>query len=87
MPGGFVLACDADVKNHYGQGFNVLFVDARVEWWPASRREEFNALLEAQKQVREKIGKDPGNRKKYLKEYGAKHAPSSGWGARGAPAR
>jgi hypothetical protein len=43
LPGDFFLAYEK-VENHK-QGFHVLCVDARVEWWPASREAEFRAKL------------------------------------------
>jgi prepilin-type processing-associated H-X9-DG protein len=71
FPGTFVLAYDKSADNHNGGGFNVLYCDAHVEWWRATRLAEFNKLLDAQDKVVEKIKKDPKNRDKYLQEYGA----------------
>ena len=42
--GDFVLAYEGPA-NHGGSGFNVLYCDAHVEWWPAARREAFEKLL------------------------------------------
>lgn len=48
MPGGFIVAYDKSLDNHDGQGRNVAFVDASVEWWPAEREEEFQRRLAEQ---------------------------------------
>ncbi|MHC4916193.1 MAG: DUF1559 family PulG-like putative transporter [Planctomycetota bacterium] len=67
LPGDFVLAYDADSGNHSGDGFNVLYCDAHVEW----RRDfvEFEELVAAQTAVIEKMRADPKNRAKYMQEY------------------
>ncbi len=71
FPGSFVLAYDKSADNHSGDGFNVLYCDAHVEWWSAKRLKEFNDLIDAQDAVVEKIRKDPKNRDKYLQEHNA----------------
>ena len=67
----FVLAHSRSEGNHGGEGFNVLFCDASVEWWSADRIKEFNDLLDAQDAAVKKIQADPKNTAKYLREYEA----------------
>mgnify|MGYP000887007776 CR=1 FL=1 len=51
MPGGFILAHDKSLENHDGEGRNVVFVDAHVEWWPAKREAEFERRLALQNEA------------------------------------
>ena len=41
MPGDFILAYDKALDNHKGDGRNVVFANAKAEWWPAEREAEF----------------------------------------------
>ena len=69
MPGDFFLASDSNLSNHGGDGFNVLYIDAHVEWWRASRMAEFNHLLAAQEEVVRKLKADPKNLSRFIEEY------------------
>ncbi len=51
MPVSLVLAYDDSPENHDGKGRNVVFADAHVEWWPASREAEFQKKLAAQREA------------------------------------
>jgi prepilin-type processing-associated H-X9-DG protein len=69
LPGEFVLAIDRDLTNHGGQGFNVLFVDAHVEWWPAERLEELRGRLDEQDRVLAAIRAEPARRDALLEAW------------------
>jgi prepilin-type processing-associated H-X9-DG protein len=49
LPGTFILMHDKP-GTHSG-GINVLYVDACVEWWPGSRRAEFQRRVELQNEA------------------------------------
>ncbi len=55
MPGHVALAYDNSLENHDREGKktgrNVLFADAHVEWWPASREAEFQKKLREQREA------------------------------------
>ncbi len=46
-PGDHILAYEL-LDNHGGEGFNVLFCDAHVEWWPAEREPDLQDQLARQ---------------------------------------
>jgi len=48
MPADFVLAYEASLENHGGNGRNVLSIDSSVEWWRADREAEFQQRLTEQ---------------------------------------
>jgi len=78
LPGDFILAYDKHTDNHRGDGFNVLYCDAHVEWRRSAQLKEFNKLLDAQDAVVEKIKKNPQNRGKLLQEYSGKYGGGYG---------
>jgi len=47
LPGDFFLAYEK-IENHGGAGFNVLYVDAHVEWWPKDLIPDVRAKLAEQ---------------------------------------
>jgi prepilin-type processing-associated H-X9-DG protein len=55
MPGSFILAYDKSTETHHREGHsagrNVLFADAHVEWWSASREAEFQEKLKKQREA------------------------------------
>ncbi len=66
LPGEFLLAVDKDLENHGGDGFNVLFVDAHHEWWPAARVAELRRLVADEDRAVEAIRAEPKRRAELL---------------------
>jgi prepilin-type processing-associated H-X9-DG protein len=69
LPGDFILAFDKDAGNHAGQGFNVLYCDAHVEWRRATFLEQFRQEIAEQEKIVERIRAKPDDREKILDEY------------------
>jgi prepilin-type processing-associated H-X9-DG protein len=68
LPGDFVLAL-GNPGNHRGQGFNVLFVDAHVEWRRATSLGELRSQIAEQDKAIKRIRAKPTEREKILDEY------------------
>jgi prepilin-type processing-associated H-X9-DG protein len=69
LPGEFLLAVDKDLENHGGAGFNVLFVDAHVEWWPAARVAELRRLVADEDRAVEAIRAEPKKRAEIIEAW------------------
>lgn len=73
MPGKMIVAYDKSLDNHDKPGRYVVNLDAKAEWWPAARENEFQQRLRIQRAAIlnwRKAGARREDMEKFFKEFG-----------------